>query len=226
MGIAVALMRYHRGPLSRQSTLSAALVGAMGHGGGGGGDRNVHGDNEDAGAAFSSTTSASGGREASAWGGGGGGQRGAGGKGDVPGSNNVEAEQSGEWEASHEGNDPIVRDPWFQLVLCRECMLHGFYEAAEAGLRRLRQAGGAGARGTAAAAPTSDAVWVWTEVLGKVSAAEAFFGGLSDPVSAVFVCLFWGGGWWVRAGRLLPSRVCGCRPPVTIVLSRSLVFAI
>eukprot|EP00903_Cladosiphon_okamuranus_P011658 g10966.t1 len=177
VGVAVALMRYHRGTLGRQSTLSAALVGAMGCGGGaggGGGDRTVHGDNDDAGAAFSFTTPA----------GGGGGQSGADGKKGAPGGSDGEVKQSVEGEASPEGSDPIVRDPWFQLVLCRECMLHGFYEAAEAGLRRLRQAGGAGARGAAAAAPTSDAVWVWTEVLGKVSAAETFFGGLSDPVAA------------------------------------------
>ena len=188
MGIAVALMRYHRGPLSRQSTLSAALVGAMG----GGGDCDVPGDNGDTGAASSSssTSPAGDGREVGGGGGGERGQNGAIGKGGAPSSS---GSRSGTCEASPEGSGPIVRDPWFQLVLCRECMLHGFYEAAEAGLRRLRQqAGGAGAQGPAAAVPTSDTVWVWTEVLGKVSAAETFFGGSSDPVSAFFV-FFWGG---------------------------------
>ena len=190
MGIAVALMRYHRGPLSRQSTLSAALVGAMG----GGGDCDVPGDNGDTGAASSSssTSPAGDGREVGGGGGGERGQNGAIGKGGAP-SSSAEGSRSGTCEASPEGSGPIVRDPWFQLVLCRECMLHGFYEAAEAGLRRLRQqAGGAGAQGPAAAVPTSDTVWVWTEVLGKVSAAETFFGGSSDPVSAFFV-FFWGG---------------------------------
>ena len=71
-----------------------------------------------------------------------------------------------------------MNDPWYQLVLCRECMLHGFYEAAEAGLVRVRDRGG----GAVGAAVASDTVWVWTEVLGKVSAAEAVFGSSSDPV--------------------------------------------
>lgn len=173
VGIAVALIRYHRGPLSRQATLSAALVGAMG----GGGDCRFPDDTDEAGAAFSSSTTPAGdGREAGGWGGGGGGGTGqsdASGKGGAPTSNG-EGKLSGEGEGSSpEGSDPIVRDPWFQLVLCRECMLHGFYEAAEAGLRRLRRAGGAGPLG-AAAVPTSDAVWVWTEVLGRVSAGRRF----------------------------------------------------
>ncbi len=160
MGVAVALMRHHRGPLSRQSTLSVALVGAMGGGDGGGGS-SVAGDNDEAGAD-------------------GGGRGGVGGeKAGAPGrSRGHEKEHAQEKGALPEGSDPLVHDPWFQLVLCRECMLHGFYEAAEAGLRRLRQGAGA------PAAATSDAVWVWTEVLGRVSAAEAYFGGSSDPVSA------------------------------------------
>eukprot|EP00752_Nemacystus_decipiens_P002088 g1998.t1 len=173
VGIAVALMRYHRGPLSRQSTLSGALVGAMG----GGGDCDILGGNDEK--SESSATPVNDERKASR-----GRQSGAGGEGSVP-SSNVEGTPSGGCESCPEGGDPIVRDTWFQLVLCRECMLHGFYEAAEAGLRRLRQqAGGAGARGPAVAVPTSDAVWVWTEVLGKISAAETFFGGSSDPVAA------------------------------------------
>lgn len=134
MGVAVALMRYHRGSFSRQSTLSAALVGAM-SGGSGGGEEGEEEDSE---------------------------------------------------KSAPEGSDPIVDDPWFQLVLCRECMLHGFYEAAQAGLRRLW--GGGGERWRTGPVPTSDAVWVWTEVLGRVSAAETFFGGSSDPVRAEFTC--------------------------------------
>lgn len=136
VGIAVALMRYHRGSFTRQSTLSAALVGAMG-GGSGGGER--------------------------------------------------AEKEAGLDNRAPEGSDPIVRDPWFQLVLCRECMLHGFYEAAEAGLRRLWGAGG-GERQELGPVPTSDTVWVWTEVLGRISAAETFFGGSSDPVRADYMC--------------------------------------
>lgn len=112
VGIAVALMRLHRGSLSRQTTLSAALVEAMSSREGSGVD-----------------------------------------------------EQAG----------PLVRDPWFQLVLCRECMLHGFYGAAEAGLGRLRAEG----RGF----EMSDLVAVWTEVLTKVSAAEAYYARVEDQAS-------------------------------------------
>lgn len=107
--------------------------------------------------------------------------------------------------------DPLVRDPWFQLVLCRECMLHGFYEAAEAGLRRLRGEGVAGQGGAAAAvaggrvSSSSESVWVWTEVLRRVSAAEAFFGGSSDPVRFVFgvFCVFVAGFLRRVAGRYI-----------------------
>ena len=73
------------------------------------------------------------------------------------------------------GPPPLVRDPWFQLVLCRECMLHGFYGAAESGLRRLR---GGGAR-----FEKSDLVTVWTEVLAKISTAEAYYARTPDQAS-------------------------------------------
>ncbi|CAM9879088.1 unnamed protein product [Ectocarpus sp. 6 AP-2014] len=152
-------MRHHRGSLSRQSTLSSALVGAMGGGGGGG----LASDND---AGSPSSAAASGGE-------GGPGTAAAGGGG---------AEARQRCPAEPEGTDPIVLDPWFQLVLCRECMLHGFFEAAGAGLRRLRD--GSRRKGGGAVLPASDTVWAWTEVLGKVSAAEAFFGGSPDPVAA------------------------------------------
>lgn len=113
-------------------------------------------------------------------GGGGGGGEGGGGE-----ENEEENEEEEELEKrAPEGSEPLVRDPWFQLVLCREFMLHGFYEAAEAGLRRLFFGGG-GERQRKVPVARSDAVSVWTEVLGRVSAAEAFFGGSSDPVRAV-----------------------------------------
>ncbi|CAM9623507.1 unnamed protein product [Ectocarpus sp. 4 AP-2014] len=152
-------MRHHRGSLSRQSTLSSALVGAMG-GGGGSGLASVN----DAGSPSSAAAS--------------------GGEGD-PGTAAVGsggAEAGKRCPAEPEGTDPIVLDPWYQLVLCRECMLHGFFEAAGAGLRRLREGGRR--KGGGAVLPASDTVWAWTEVLGKVSAAEAFFGGSPDPVAA------------------------------------------
>lgn len=141
VGIAVALMRYRRGSLSRQTTLSAALVQAM-----------------------------SGGLQ----------PRGKPGNASGEGGVAAESEVARSSETSDDRSDPLVRDPWYQLVLCRECMLHGFYEAAEAGLRRLR---GEGATGKGAGVgSSSEAVCVWTEVLRRVSAAEAFFAGSSDPV--------------------------------------------
>ncbi|CAN0552929.1 unnamed protein product, partial [Ectocarpus sp. 12 AP-2014] len=134
VGIAVALMRYHRGSLSRQSTLSSALVGAMGGGCGSG----LAGDN-DAGSPSSAAAS--------------------GGEGDpgtaAAGSGGAEAGKRS--LAEPEGTDPIVLDPWYQLVLCRECMLHGFFEAAGAGLRRLREWGRR--KGGGAVPPVSDTVW-------------------------------------------------------------------
>lgn len=68
---------------------------------------------------------------------------------------------------------PLVVDPWFQFLLCRECMLHGFYKAAEAGLKRLRE-------GPAAACDTALG---WTEVLLRVSTAEAFYSRSTDQAS-------------------------------------------
>lgn len=190
MGIAVALMRFHRGSLSRQSTLSAALVEAMG-----GSKRTC--------VASMSATSGKGqapsvptadqddvAKNASGGGGGvgeGSVQEGAleedgVDRGDEPegGGDGVEGGGAGaggglEAGSSNTEGGPLVLDPWYQLVLCRECMLHGFHQAAEAGLRRLRESGETGT--------VSDSVCVWTEVLVKVSAAEAYYGGSPDQVT-------------------------------------------
>lgn len=178
--MAVALMRLHRGSLVRQSSLSSALVRAMGSAGGGGlgGGGGGGGDDHPAGA-----------EEGVDGGGGEAGGR-AGGGGEVGDSVGVRR-ASTEGGANEKGEGPLVSDPWFQLVLCRECMLHGFYRAAEAGLKQVRDRGcGGGGRGGGAAV-ASDTVWVWTEVLGKVSAAEAVFGSSSDPVSSENRFLGW-----------------------------------
>lgn len=76
--------------------------------------------------------------------------------------------------------EPLVADPWYQMVLARECMLHGFQRAAEAGLRRLRKGVGDGGSGA-----VGDSVWAWTEVLLKVSAAEAFYGDSTDQARTI-----------------------------------------
>lgn len=75
--------------------------------------------------------------------------------------------------ASPRSQKPLVEDPWFQLVMCREFMLHGFYQAAEASLMRLQKG----------AASVCDTAWGWTEVLIRVSRAEAFYGVSTDQVS-------------------------------------------
>lgn len=182
----MALMRLHRGSLERQSTLSAALVAAMG--GASGESRVVRasmpsaplGDHDSANSSEDDAMDAS--------------------CGDAPEgalSGGCRLEEDGRRAgggASKEVSGPLVAEPWYQLVLCRECMLHGFYGAAEAGLRRLRRGeyGGVGAATT-----TSDVVWVWTEVLTKISAAEAYFGGSSDQASMkllfCFLCDFFCG---------------------------------
>lgn len=178
MGVAVALMRFHRGSLDRQATLSAALVEAMG------GSRRAR-------AAFTSATSGKGQApsvpadeaDVTREGGDGGFSEGPPQQEDLGGGGSDGGDGPGGGTASGRGlraggggaeEGPLVLDPWYQLVLCRECMLHGFHQAAEAGLRRLRECGAVGA--------VSDAVWVWMEVLVKVSAAEAYYGGSSDQV--------------------------------------------
>lgn len=211
VGIAVALMRFHQGSLTRQATLSAALVESMGC--------STHADGIDkSGASHTASAtllSSSDKREAQeeehqerpfltpAFGG-----------DDHPPSRSPTSEGQqqqqqqqdvetaedhdmslpnsaagrGEGEGGSKSREPLVDDPWFQLVLCRECMLHGFHRAAEAGLRRLREGveeGGAGA--------TGDCVWAWTEVLVKVAMSEAFYGDTADQVWCGWckLCCLW-----------------------------------
>ncbi|CAM9795720.1 unnamed protein product, partial [Choristocarpus tenellus] len=77
-------------------------------------------------------------------------------------------------DSSGDGKGKLVQDPWFQFVLCREAMLHGFYRPAVVGLVQLRGVG-------AGAGPQ---VWAWTGVLVRVAAAEMFYSRSSDQVAA------------------------------------------
>lgn len=194
----MALMRSHQGSISRQSILSEALVKSLGSGG-----SSSTGTGSVASTASSwFTTSSS--VESPA---GGGGKRkgqniedgqGNSGKGDkkrpcftpafggdkcpAPSvsrmkDSTISAAGRGEGEARRRPREPLVADAWFQLVLCRECMVHGFQRAAEVGLRRLRE----GAREGVMRA-MGDSAWAWTEVLMKVSTSEAFYADSTDQV--------------------------------------------
>ncbi|CAM9167021.1 unnamed protein product, partial [Discosporangium mesarthrocarpum] len=80
------------------------------------------------------------------------------------------------WDVGEEkGGGELVSDPWLKYVLCRESMVHGFYQAAYAGLMDLRKRGGAGAGGV---------VWAWTGVLGRIAAAETLYSSSPDQVAA------------------------------------------
>lgn len=183
----MALMRCHRGSVERQSILSAALVEAMGNSGNARSDtqgQNNHQAMSDYNSADMPDTRAEGSK----------------------GSAEADLDRGGH------GDDPLVRDPWFQLVLCRECMLHGYFDAAEAGLRRLRRGGYEDEM--AGKVTMSDVVCVWTEVLTRVSAAEAFFGGSSDPVSTwcISIPLSFVVLWWC----CLKFTSCMCSRPVRL----------